>query len=351
MTRLMSVSSAYMPSILGISYDVSASYYYRLISPLRTLNTAYGITASWTLASDDRALMADHFNLVVLSRVSTRRVDHAADLIARFHRNGTRVALDYDDNFFAVPETNPFQVSPEAQESIRTLLGLADGVIVPNAVLERVYREYAPRSVIVPNYVEAPAWPQTRKPNPRLRIGLLGSASHHEDWKLVMPALRKLAQTHADQFELVISAPVPEYVDIPHTAQRWVPLTSYPMLVNQIDIGLCPLEDNVFNRGKSSIKALEYGLAGAAVIASPTVYREIVAGRGTIARSDDEWYAALVRYLTHPHQRTLAGRLLSQYVQDRWSAGTRARSIMQAYQRIYQEASNAQGLTVQATTI
>ena len=41
------------------------------------------------------------------------------------------------------------------------------------------------------------------------------------------------------------------------------------------DIGICPLVDDEFNRNKSQIKAIEYGLLGLPVVASPTVYNGI----------------------------------------------------------------------------
>jgi glycosyltransferase involved in cell wall biosynthesis len=350
--KLLKVHQKYIPSVLGVSYDASASAYYRLAVPLRTLHAIYKAHTSWVSAQDDRIFAAQYYDLVVLSRVSTRQIDQARRTISLLHQHGTRVLLDYDDDFLSIPEWNPFRLSIEAQDSIRDLMGIADGVLVTNQALAQRYTPYAKRVQVLPNFIESDSWPDTRKPNDKLRIGLYGSASHHEDWRQVAEPLRRIMDRYADQVELCVSDPVPEYLQgIPMTVQPWIQLSRYPMLLNQVDIGLCPLQDDTFNRGKSPVKALEYGLAGAAVVASPTQYREIVAGRGTVARTDEEWYAGIEKYILSPDRRKLAGRLLQQFVRDRWDAKRRAEVILRVYQEMYRNATDAQGSTVAALTI
>jgi len=348
--RKLQLSSQYCPSLLGVSYDHTASFSYRIITPLRTLYEVYGARTSWSYIDDLTVLGAGTYDMVILSRVSFVNVDKVRRAIAQFHAVGTRIILDYDDNFLDIPDWNPAKLSVEAQDSIRDLLGLVDGVTVSSDTLKRYYAPYAKRIEVIPNYVETQAWPDTRKDNAKIRIGLLGSRSHVEDWKLVENPLRRIMERYGDQVILCVSDPVPEYLhDLPLEIQPWVSIDRYPMLLNQIDIGLCPLQDDVFNRCKTGIKALEYGMAGAAIVASPTQYREIVAGRGTIARNEEEWYAGIEKYIVSPVQRNLAGRLMNQYVRDRWSAQTKAPYIKQAYTTLFRKITHAQGITYAMT--
>jgi glycosyltransferase involved in cell wall biosynthesis len=81
------------------------------------------------------------------------------------------------------------------------------------------------------------------------------------------------------------------------------PLNEWPKSM-QVDIGCCPLSTDIrFNRGKSSIKWMEYTLAGAAVVASDhDVYNETVLDcvTGYIAKNTVEsWYEALTTFLYH----------------------------------------------------
>jgi hypothetical protein len=344
--RALRINRSYLPSIMGIGYDHSASTYYRLTVPLRALFNVYRARVSWAFIEDDQVLQAHRYDMVILSRVSSLALDRAKLAIQLLHAQGTRVFLDYDDDLLSVPEWNPGRLSIEAQDSIRALMGLADGVIVTNPTLASAFRPYARRIAILPNFVESEAWPDTRKPNAKIRIGLYGSASHVRDWELVATPMRQIMERYGDQVEFSVSEPVPDYLkDIPHTAQPWVPLSSYPYVMNQVDIGLCPLIDDDFNRSKTALKALEYGLAGAAVVASPTLYRDVVQGRGALARSEAEWYDAIERYITAAHQRQLASRLLGTYVRERYSATVRAQTIMRTYQDLYLATMDAQGPT------
>jgi len=74
----------------------------------------------------------------------------------------------------------------------------------------------------------------------------------------------------------------------------WRALDDWPAVM-QVDIGCTPLADTAFNRAKSPIKLWEYGLAGAAVVASPRVYMDEVAHGASafLAETADEWEAML----------------------------------------------------------
>ena len=79
----------------------------------------------------------------------------------------------------------------------------------------------------------------------------------------------------------------PKYVSLNSLS----PISEYPKLFSQIDIGIVPLRDVPFNHAKSFIKGLEYAAAGIPFVASPSTEYELLfdAGIGRIAKNDDEW--------------------------------------------------------------
>jgi glycosyltransferase involved in cell wall biosynthesis len=94
----------------------------------------------------------------------------------------------------------------------------------------------------------------------------------------------------------------------------WLPIDSYPAGLTNIDIGCCPLSDTGFNRAKTYIKAMEYAASGAAVVASPTVYNQIIQHEydGYIAETVDDWIEYLSRLVKSVnHRRQVARRLLA----------------------------------------
>jgi glycosyltransferase involved in cell wall biosynthesis len=109
------------------------------------------------------------------------------------------------------------------------------------------------------------------------------------------------------------------YDQVPHDRIAmidWLPIHQYPAGMVNIDIGCCPLADTPFNRAKTYIKALEYAASGAAVVASPTVYGQLLQhGKdGYICRTADEWEEALAALITSANRRKRLAYALLQKV-------------------------------------
>ena len=87
------------------------------------------------------------------------------------------------------------------------------------------------------------------------------------------------------------------------------------------DLGIMPLVDDGFTRGKCAYKALQYMACGLPVIASDVgVNREWIeqTGSGTVVRGG-EWATALGRYLDDPTLRVRTGRKGWETVQERFT--------------------------------
>jgi glycosyltransferase involved in cell wall biosynthesis len=70
--------------------------------------------------------------------------------------------------------------------------------------------------------------------------------------------------------------------------------------LDAFDIGLMPMPDTPWTRGKEALKALQYGAAGMPTVASWTPTNEGILGEGDgalLCRSNDEWLGALERLL------------------------------------------------------
>ena len=90
----------------------------------------------------------------------------------------------------------------------------------------------------------------------------------------------------------------------------WSLETEVDLLAN-FDIGLMPLPDDPWTRGKGGYKLLQYGAVGLPVVASPVgVNREIVVDgvTGFLAESDTEWVDALARLIDDPDLRQTMGQ-------------------------------------------
>jgi glycosyltransferase involved in cell wall biosynthesis len=97
--------------------------------------------------------------------------------------------------------------------------------------------------------------------------------------------------------------------------------------VQSFDIGLMPLPDDTWSRGKCGFKALLYMALGVPAVVSPVgVNRDIVShgANGLLAASEDEWVDAVASLATDPALRQRlaeAGRttVVERYSGQRWA--------------------------------
>jgi glycosyltransferase involved in cell wall biosynthesis len=299
--------------VLGLYHEVAqANAYYRVVAPLSVLPSA-----SWASYATMTAAQVEAAEVVVCSRLGGRR-DDAAAFIRDWQARGVRVVLDFDDDYFGVWPKPP--ADPAAREaliaSVAHAITLADAVVVANERLAEVFAARTDAPVYVsPNRVRADWW---TPPAPRAGapvIGLLGSSSHHEDWRQVAGALARVRREWPEAIVWCVGY-LPDYLDgVATDCTRWVSLREFMGCVNACDLILAPLADTPFNRGKSPGRALEAGLAGAPLVGSPTVYGPILRAAGLpIPTAPGDWYDAIAGYLSEPALREAHGRALQALV-------------------------------------
>jgi len=143
-----------------------------------------------------------------------------------------------------------------------------EGVSVPNEELARYYRNVhqCDNVYIFPNSMIPEDWPQVElKPRTggSIRILWQGGGSHMVDWFPLRDAVRTICEKYP-QVKFVIWGSAFRWVhdNIPEAQLElhdWVDYLAYRphRVLMDADINLCPLVDNVFNRGKSAIKWYE----------------------------------------------------------------------------------------------
>ena len=91
--------------------------------------------------------------------------------------------------------------------------------------------------------------------------------------------------------------------------------------IGKFDVGIMPLPDNPWERGKCGFKLIQYMACGKPVVASPVgVNREIVVDgvNGFLASSHDEWVRALERLKSDPELRRTMGANGRRMVEEKY---------------------------------
>jgi glycosyltransferase involved in cell wall biosynthesis len=135
-------------------------------------------------------------------------------------------------------------------------------------------------------------------------VGWSGSFSTLPYLKLLAGALRRLAREEPFRL-LVIGAEGPRVEGVEVESLPWRASTEVEDL-SRMDIGVMPLPDNGWTRGKCGLKALQYMSLGIPTVCSPVgVNSRIISDdvNGFVASTEDEWVDRLGRLLRSPSLR------------------------------------------------
>ena len=325
----------------------------------------------------------------------------AVCILSAYQKMGKMVVCDYDDLIFNANPYNPayktlglkevkvrlhddqskerwlwkdgvegFSLSDNRMRfmSFQDILHFANAVTTTTSHLKNEYvkllkdsappnspTDYGAKIHVIPNSVDFDRFrpfDQRRRDHSKLRIGWTASSSHICDFFMVedviCDALKKWPT-----LQFVIAGDVTQFQTsrrIPQTALElhgWTDLSVYPMKLAslEIDIGICPLQDNEFNRAKSALKWSEFGALGIPCVVSDLPSYECVRHDqdGLKARADNvvqssDWIQQLGRLIEDPALRLRLGTSARERNFQDFNIATNARLWVGAYSQKLEEA-------------
>jgi glycosyltransferase involved in cell wall biosynthesis len=239
--------------------------------------------------------------------------------------NDRPLLLDYDDAIFHNYDLNKNPiVRGLLRGKIDGLMSQASAVTTGNSYLaQRAQRAGARRIEHLPTVVDLSRYVHrvTHRPS-RCNVGWIGTPQTASYLHLVQPTLSKLSRSHA--VRAVLIGPGAIKLGVPAEIHSWFEDTEVTKL-EAIDIGIMPLPDEPWERGKCGYKLIQYMAAGIPVIASPVgvnvdIVREGV--NGFLAATPEEWERALSALALDPELRTKMGAAGRAMVEERYSVLT-----------------------------
>lgn len=232
-------------------------------------------------------------------------------------RVNPRVVFDFDDAIFLGPN----------EAHVAEICARAAWVTAGNETLADFARRHTDRVTVLPTVVDTDAY-LVRRDHERegpVRVGWLGSDRSIRE--TLLPHLALLAGLRDELgFELVIvTKPRPELPSAlgPWRYVEWSPEVE-THVAELLDVGVMPLVDEPFQRGKCGLKLLQYMAAGLPAVASPVgINAQLLdGGRGLRATSDDEWRDALAALVHDASLRIALGATGRAFVEERYALRT-----------------------------
>jgi len=172
---------------------------------------------------------------------------------------------------------------------------------------------------VVPTLVDVSLFPvRQRKERDAVVIGWTGGGGNLACLRLVEKPLARLAEKHPLRLAVLSSRPI-ALKGVPMEFIPW-DKESEPRHIADFDIGIMPLPENEYTRGKGGFKLLEYMAAGLPAVVSPVgVNRRILRDgeTGFFAASESDWENRLGELIETPARRGEMGSRARE-----WVAGT-----------------------------
>lgn len=238
-------------------------------------------------------------------------------------RVARRVVFEFDDAIFLPAPSEP-QTEESKRRYRRNFLATAEAADLVVAGNQFLAAEVSDRPVeVLPTGVDLAVFtpPARSGDRPDCTLGWIGTAENLPQWQSLVPAFRRVMPANPGvRLKVVSDRHAPE-CDFPVEFERFS-IERQAACLESFDVGLMPLEDTPWNRGKCGLKALQCMAMGQPVVVSPVgVNQEIVeAGvNGAFATTEDEWVTELLRLAADAELRTRMGRAARATVERSYS--------------------------------
>lgn len=243
------------------------------------------------------------------------------------------LVVDYDDAVF-------HRYDQHRSSLVRKLLGhkidavmrRADVVMVGNEYLDaRAKQAGARRVALLPTVVDANRYAVVETANTQaVTIGWIGQPSTAKYLSQLVPELKETLARHAARL-VAIGPKISQFEFLPVDVRPWAEDTEVAE-IQQFDIGIMPLSDSLWERGKCGYKLIQYMACGKPVVATPIGVNNIIVRQGEngfLANSKAEWCEALDRLCEDAALRKQMGDEGRKMIEQKYSLNVAAPKLVE----------------------
>ncbi len=297
-------------------------------------------------------------DLVVLHRVLFER-----DLRETFFSQDQPTIFDFDDAIYAVPSESYSQELRSVRGWLKRGLRLASrfrsdysgrfhpltdmlrrvsAVSAGNSHLAGFASRYCASVSVVPTVVDAERFPtKTHSENGPVTIGWYGSPDNHWYLARLGEVFRRIQQQFGERVRFEVISAAPCQIDGVHIA--WTQWQADRELRDMLhfDIGVMPLTEDEWSRGKCGNKAIYYMAAGIPPVVSPVGMNASLvehASSGFLARNHNEWTDMLSQLVRSAELRRNMGANAKRRAIECYSRNVAAKKMSALVKTIYRHA-------------
>ena len=231
--------------------------------------------------------------------------------------------LDYDDAIFHHYDKN-FVAKLFLGRKIPYIAKHAKAIVVGNNYLANYFKKYNQNVFLIPTVIDLKKYPDKKLPLPKpFTIVWIGSP-YTEDYLVeIYDAFLRFSKNYDFRLLLIGASHniKRKLKNLPIEIVKWSEETEVRSL-QKGNVGIMPLPDNKWSKGKCGLKLIQYMGCFLPVIASPIgVNNEIVINKlnGYLAYSNEDWYNAFIKIFDDKHLQIKMGHEGRKIVEKKYS--------------------------------
>ena len=209
---------------------------------------------------------------------------------------------DFDDAFYLKYRSGRFKfLSPFLNNKFNKIITGAAAVTAGNRHLVSYAKDFNKNTIYFPTVVDTEVYRMGSKEKVKtLCIGWVGSPSTAPYLKQLIHPLSEFGKKNKVQLRVIGGDP-PEIPNIEVISIPWKE-SDVVSNINRFDVGVMPLHDDEWSRGKCAFKLIQYMACGKPVIASNVgANRDLISPEnGFLVNNDEEWIQALEKIKDNP---------------------------------------------------
>lgn len=251
-----------------------------------------------------------------------------------------KIIYDFDDAIWLpnTSESNKIITRIKCHWKVASICNWAYKVSCGNEYLYEYAKRFNPGVILNPTTIETVDHHNKLKDQSRVLgtekivIGWTGTHSTLTHLDIIFPVIRYLEAKYDFEF-MVISDKEPDFHTKSLVFKKWIKSTEIQDLL-KINIGLMPLKDTQWAKGKCGLKALQYMSLGIPAVVSPVgVNKQIVDDgvNGFTCNSESEWIDKIEILINDSKLRAEFGRLSREKVVKYYSVASNKENFLELF--------------------
>ncbi|WP_413488615.1 glycosyltransferase [Carnobacterium divergens] len=255
------------------------------------------------------------------------------------------VIFEMDDAIYLGEKANRLRTKiTRSWNHVEKYVSNSNAIIVGNEELKTWSLQYNKNVVVIPTGLDIGSYPKKKHiANDKFTIGWIGSESTAPNLDLVIPAINEFSKNKNIRVVFIglgnYSSKVKFHEDIEFINLEWSEEIQRNYL-QKFDIGIAPLYNTPFNRGKCAYKVIQYMATGIPTVGSPVgVQKELFSSNeiGFSANDQEEWISMFNLLLNDNNLRLQLGKNSRMVAENNFDVAILANKIATVMKNIFEE--------------